>query len=107
MRLAPLRTRVVVVCRHESQHALDSEEEATASEDWHEYDELNGFCEVGGELHAVLCMMHVDTPYPLDTEVNEHMEYANLIDNPERFTGYSGDAAHRIWNSIYTENCFE
>ena len=52
-------------------------------------------------------MMHVDTPYPLDTEVNEHMEYANLIDNPERYTGYSGDAAHRIWNSIYTENCFE
>ena len=42
-----------------------------------------------------------------DTEHNEDTKYVNLLENPERYTGYSGDAAHRIWNSIYKENCFE
>ena len=26
--------------------------------------------------------------------------------NPERFTGYAGLSAHRVWSSIYNENCF-
>ena len=26
--------------------------------------------------------------------------------NPERFTGYAGDSAHRVWQAIYEENCF-
>ena len=34
-------------------------------------------------------------------------EYADLVTNPERFTGYKGAHAHKIWNSIYRENCFE
>jgi ERO1-like protein beta len=25
---------------------------------------------------------------------------------PERYTGYSGKDAHRVWRSIYEENCF-
>jgi ERO1-like protein beta len=25
---------------------------------------------------------------------------------PERYTGYSGAAAHNVWRSIYDENCF-
>lgn len=33
-------------------------------------------------------------------------EYVDLTVNPERFTGYSGPAAHRIWGAIYDENCF-
>lgn len=32
--------------------------------------------------------------------------YVNLLENPERFTGYSGDASHRVWRAIYEENCF-
>lgn len=32
--------------------------------------------------------------------------YVDLSLNPERFTGYKGDSAHRIWHSIYRENCF-
>ena len=31
----------------------------------------------------------------------------DLLKNPERFTGYSGPSAHRVWNSIYQENCFK
>ncbi|CAD6500043.1 BgTH12-04148 [Blumeria graminis f. sp. triticale] len=33
-------------------------------------------------------------------------DYVSLVDNPERFTGYSGDGARQIWDSIYRENCF-
>lgn len=33
-------------------------------------------------------------------------EYVDLHLNPERYTGYKGESAHRIWRSIYLENCF-
>ncbi|KAI8391526.1 uncharacterized protein BYT42DRAFT_557185 [Radiomyces spectabilis] len=33
--------------------------------------------------------------------------YVNLLDNPERFTGYAGASAGRVWKSIYEENCFD
>uniref|UniRef100_A0A6G1S9X5 ERO1-like protein beta n=1 Tax=Aceria tosichella TaxID=561515 RepID=A0A6G1S9X5_9ACAR len=33
-------------------------------------------------------------------------QYVDLLLNPERFTGYSGESAHRIWRAIYEENCF-
>ncbi|KAK9455373.1 endoplasmic reticulum Oxidoreductin 1-domain-containing protein [Dipodascopsis uninucleata] len=32
--------------------------------------------------------------------------YVNLVDNPERYTGYSGPHANKVWQAIYTENCF-
>lgn len=31
----------------------------------------------------------------------------NLLNNPEKFTGYAGDSAHRIWHAVYEENCFD
>lgn len=33
--------------------------------------------------------------------------YVDLLANPERFTGYSGPSAHRVWRAIYQENCFD
>jgi Endoplasmic Reticulum Oxidoreductin 1 (ERO1) len=33
--------------------------------------------------------------------------YVNLELNPEKFTGYSGASAWKVWRSIYQENCFE
>lgn len=33
-------------------------------------------------------------------------DYVSLVDNPERFTGYSGVGAHMVWDAIYRENCF-
>lgn len=33
-------------------------------------------------------------------------EYVDLLLNPERYTGYKGHSAHRIWRNIYMENCF-
>jgi ERO1-like protein alpha len=39
-------------------------------------------------------------------EDEETMAYINLLENPERYTGYSGVQAERIWKAIYEENCF-
>ncbi|KAH7929869.1 endoplasmic oxidoreductin [Leucogyrophana mollusca] len=33
-------------------------------------------------------------------------DYVDLTQVPERYTGYSGPSAHRVWRSIYEENCF-
>lgn len=33
-------------------------------------------------------------------------EYFDLAAIPERYTGYSGPSAHRVWRAIYEENCF-
>ncbi|TFK73936.1 endoplasmic oxidoreductin-1 [Pluteus cervinus] len=33
-------------------------------------------------------------------------DYFDLSTVPERYTGYSGDDAQRVWRSIYQENCF-
>lgn len=32
--------------------------------------------------------------------------YVDLYENPERFTGYAGHSANRVWKAIYEENCF-
>lgn len=44
-------------------------------------------------------------------ECDEHDQtdgghYIDLTFNPERYTGYRGEAAQRIWRAIYQENCF-
>ncbi|CAA2939474.1 endoplasmic reticulum oxidoreductin-1 [Olea europaea subsp. europaea] len=48
----------------------------------------------------------VDNPWTNDDETeNDEMTYVNLQLNPERYTGYSGPSARRIWDAIYSENC--
>lgn len=41
-----------------------------------------------------------------DEEWSPESLWVDLIDNPERFTGYSGPGAHHVWRQIYEENCF-
>ncbi|CAL1296065.1 unnamed protein product [Larinioides sclopetarius] len=48
----------------------------------------------------------VDTFCEMDDENSSELQYVDLLLNPERYTGYKGPSAHRIWNSIYKENCF-
>ncbi|EME79101.1 uncharacterized protein MYCFIDRAFT_156418 [Pseudocercospora fijiensis CIRAD86] len=43
---------------------------------------------------------------PEDERASAKGDYVSLVENPERFTGYSGDGAHQVWESIYRENCF-
>nr|POE49420.1 endoplasmic reticulum oxidoreductin-1 [Quercus suber] len=43
---------------------------------------------------------------PEDESAQSKGDYVSLADNPERFTGYSGEGAHQVWEAIYRENCF-
>ena len=43
---------------------------------------------------------------PEDESASAKGDYVSLVDNPERFTGYSGPSAHQVWEAIYRENCF-
>ncbi len=56
---------------------------------WQDYDDSLGgrFCDV--ESDFCRDCVHID-----------------LTLNPERYTGYSGESAHRIWRAVYEENCF-
>nr|ABF98720.1 Endoplasmic oxidoreductin 1 precursor, putative, expressed [Oryza sativa Japonica Group] len=50
--------------------------------------------------------IETDNPWTYDDETdNAEMTYVNLQLNPERYTGYTGDSARRIWDSVYKENC--
>ncbi|CAG8736795.1 4377_t:CDS:10, partial [Acaulospora morrowiae] len=42
----------------------------------------------------------------VEDEADVEGVYVNLHDNPERFTGYAGASAGRVWKAIYEENCF-
>lgn len=55
--------------------------------DWHD-DNENKFC-------------------AYDDENPENLHYVDLSRNPERYTGYKGNSAQRVWKSIYSENCFK
>lgn len=48
----------------------------------------------------------VDNPWTYDNETDDgEMTYVDLQVNPERYTGYTGPSARRIWEAIYQENC--
>uniref|UniRef100_A0A7E4ZTY0 Endoplasmic oxidoreductin n=1 Tax=Panagrellus redivivus TaxID=6233 RepID=A0A7E4ZTY0_PANRE len=40
-------------------------------------------------------------------EDSADMHYVNLLKNPERYTGYKGNSALKVWQAIYQENCFK
>ena len=39
-------------------------------------------------------------------EQSRSLSYVDLSLNPERYTGYAGPSAERIWKAVYQENCF-
>lgn len=43
---------------------------------------------------------------PEDEGASAKGDYVSLLNNTERFTGYSGPGARQVWDSIYKENCF-
>ncbi|KAJ8637262.1 hypothetical protein MRB53_011529 [Persea americana] len=50
--------------------------------------------------------VEIDNPWTYDDETdNAEMTYVNLQLNPERYTGYAGPSARRIWEATYRENC--
>lgn len=49
-----------------------------------------------------------DNPWTIDDETEGgDLTYVNLLLNPEKYTGYKGESARRIWDAIYAQNCFE
>merc|ERR1712168_1295070 len=42
-------------------------------------------------------------PASLVTSKDNGVEYVDLFENPEQYTGYNGT---RLWDAIYHENCF-
>ncbi|XP_077180175.1 ERO1-like protein alpha [Paroedura picta] len=66
-----------------------SEKTVEAVRKWTQHDDsADSFCEV-------------------DDIQSPEAEYVDLLLNPERYTGYKGSDAWKIWNSIYEENCFK
>lgn len=49
-------------------------------------------------MNKTLCFTDIQSP---------DAEYVDLLLNPERYTGYKGPDAWKIWNVIYEENCFK
>lgn len=47
-----------------------------------------------------------DYCYPEDESRGGPGVYVDLVENPERFTGYGGAHAHKVWRAVYQENCF-
>ncbi|KAI9828909.1 MAG: endoplasmic oxidoreductin-1 [Phylliscum demangeonii] len=43
---------------------------------------------------------------PEDESAAGKGDYVSLVDNPERFTGYTGPGPRHVWDTIYRENCF-
>lgn len=48
----------------------------------------------------------VSLVYTLTDTACSEGDYVDLTQVPEHYTGYSGEKAHRVWRSIYEENCF-
>ena len=74
------------------------------------------FTEIRNRLGVVAAVQGCSDPYPqyhdvvqfckLDPLATESCDIVDLVTNPEQFTGYSGHAAHQVWNTIYNELCF-
>ena len=47
-----------------------------------------------------VCVLLVDVESP-------DAEFYDLVSNPERYTGYTGQSAVNIWRLIYDQNCFK
>jgi len=59
-------------------------------ESWKDFDDSQGsFCQIDPDDNCPNC------------------DYVDLTRNPERYTGYKDEPAHRVWRAIYLENCFE
>lgn len=74
--------------------------------DVHESD----FCVLEDELDSGEQLIMALLPSPMvphaDLSACPEGHYVDLLSNPERFTGYAGSSASRVWKAIYEENCF-
>jgi Endoplasmic Reticulum Oxidoreductin 1 (ERO1) len=77
-------------------------------EDWQRYDDAQeNFCEPDGLSPAAPAWLLLKRRSCLVDEYLSKAQYVDLTINQERYTGYKGEHAHKIWGSIYKENCFK
>jgi len=57
-------------------------------------------------LFSNLSLPQADPNFYFHFVLSAEGQYVDLSLNPERFTGYAGLSAARVWKSIYEENCF-
>ncbi|KAK9354571.1 endoplasmic reticulum Oxidoreductin 1-domain-containing protein [Lipomyces doorenjongii] len=71
-------------------------------------DDTEESCVRDNDLHAPVLPQSRPMDYcsPEDVSADGPGVYVSLVDNPERYTGYSGPHANKVWEAIYTENCF-
>ncbi|KRZ69259.1 Endoplasmic oxidoreductin-1 [Trichinella papuae] len=69
-------------------HISRSQREEFAKWTAHDEQLWDNFCDVGDEA-------------------SESLHFVDLTLNPERYTGYKGNSAQRVWKCIYEENCFK
>ncbi|KAG1676511.1 hypothetical protein FOA52_000054 [Chlamydomonas sp. UWO 241] len=48
-----------------------------------------------------------NNPWMAEGDEDEEYLYINLLSNPERYTGYQGEHAHRIWSGVYSQGCLQ
>lgn len=96
---------------------MASEAQQEEFEDWQHHDDSeDNFCDPEGTASISLpchaCHIGLSLSrmphWPLSVADSNQGElsYVDLSINPERFTGYAGHSAHRVWEAIYKENCF-
>ncbi|KAK9322448.1 endoplasmic reticulum Oxidoreductin 1-domain-containing protein [Lipomyces orientalis] len=71
-------------------------------------DEAEESCVRDNDLHAPVLPQSRPMDYctPEDVSGDGPGVYVSLVNNPERYTGYVGPHANKVWEAIYTENCF-
>ncbi len=76
-----------------------SDEARLAFSDWRYHDDASSSPSLGEEEEETdFCAV--------DAELCPDCDAVDLTLNPERFTGYSGEASRSVWRAIYEENCF-
>ena len=81
------------------------------------YDKLNQYGWISNNMIAPNELSYLEENSVLSSNSNNWIaiaeqddhskgEYVNLLKNPERFTGYSGESARKVWQAIQQENCF-
>ncbi|KAK9810482.1 hypothetical protein WJX72_011392 [[Myrmecia] bisecta] len=59
------------------------------------------------QLIAIPGWRGLNNPWMPEDDKDLDFSYINLLQNPERYTGYKGEHAHRIWELIYSQSCFQ
>ena len=89
----------------------EAQESGTCSEDNNEeLGYLNTTLTKQMSADLVRWKLHDDSQHSfcdVDDDNSQDSVFVDLLLNPERFTGYKGPSAQRIWKTIYEENCFK